>query len=288
MSSPRVAYQGRPGAFSETAARKFFPAGCVPVGCAEFEDLFAAIDRGQAEYVVAPIENTLAGPIYACLDLLNESQLHIKAETTLRISHCLIGVPGAKLEEIREVESHPVALAQCAKFFAAHPNVLRKVGDDTAASVQRIVESGDHSRAAIAGLGAAELYGGSVLLAGIEDYPENFTRFALLSPTAANDPRATTTTLSMTLANQPGALWKALEPFASNNVDIRSIVSRPIKGKPWEYRFYLEVNASGEQLERSGLLDSLRKQTSGIRIFGSYKADLGGSSRDANLTGAVD
>jgi len=272
---PRAAFQGRRGAFSETAVRRLFPGGAIPVECREFETLFSAIREGRAEYIVAPLENTLAGAVYQCYDLLYDSGLSITDEIVLPISHCLIAVPGATLADIREVESHPVALAQCERFFVQHPAIQRKVADDTAGSVQAIVNAGDRARAAIAGSEAAALYGGTILLEHIEDFANNFTRFVLLSPQAgADDDNNSTTTIALTIPNRPGSLYHALAPFAQAEIDLRSLLSRPIKGKPWQYRFFLDVAASKQQLEKL-VAGPLRAMDAEIRYLGSCN-----SSRD--------
>ena len=249
--NPRVAFQGRRGAFSETAVCRLFPAGAVPVECRDFESLFSAIRDGRADAIVAPLENTLAGAVYQCYDLLYEADLSIRDEVVLPIAHCLIAVPGAALDEIREVESHPVALAQCERFFAAHPAMQRKVADDTAGSVQAIINAGDRARAAIAGSEAAALYGGSILLEHIEDYPNNFTRFVLLCPGQPDaDENNSMSTIALTIPNRAGSLYRTLAPFAEAGIDLRSLLSRPIKGQPWHYRFFLDVAASRQMLEQ--------------------------------------
>jgi prephenate dehydratase len=268
LAPPRVAFQGRRGAFSETAVRRLFAESVTPVECREFETLFSAIREGRAEYIVAPLENTLAGAVYQCYDLLFESGLSITDEIVLPISHCLIAVPGASLADIREVESHPVALAQCERFFAQHPAIQRKVADDTAGSVQAIVNAGDRTRAAIAGSEAAALYGGTILLEHIEDFVNNFTRFVLLSPQASAQDNNTTTTIALTIPNQAGSLYCALAPFADARIDLRSLLSRPIKGKPWQYRFFLDVAASKQQLEEH-VAGPLRAMDAEIRYLGS-------------------
>jgi prephenate dehydratase len=267
-SSPRVAFQGRRGAFSETAVRRLFPAGAIPVECRDFETLFSAIGENRADYIVAPLENTLAGAVYQCYDLLYDAGLSIIDETVLQISHCLIAVPQAKLEDIREVESHPVALAQCERFFANYPRILRKVADDTAGSVQAVINAGDRSRAAIAGSEAAKLYGGAILLEHIEDFRNNFTRFALLSPAVKIHADNTTSTIALTIPNRPGSLYHALAPFANSQIDLLSLVSRPIKGTPWQYRFFLDVAASKQKLEAS-VAGPLHAMNAELRYLGS-------------------
>ena len=177
----RVAFQGERGAFGEEAGARL-ARGAALVPRPTFEALFSAVDEGVADCVVAPVENTLAGPVRRVRELLEASGLRAAGETTLRVSHCLIGCRGATLDGLRSVESHPVALAQCRRFFAAHPRVRPVNADDTAASARRVAESGDPCRGAIASERAARLYGGAILRRGVEDDADNFTRFLLLAP----------------------------------------------------------------------------------------------------------
>jgi prephenate dehydratase len=176
-----VAFQGRPGAFSEDAAIKLLGAEIELVPCATFMSLFSSIDEGRANYALAPIENSLVGKIEPCVDLLRNSELIIKDEVTIPIAQHLIGCPGTSLREIEIVESHPVALAQCKNFFAAHPQIKQVEADDTAASVARVIASANGKRAAIAGRRAAELYGGFVIEENVQDRRDNCTRFLLLT-----------------------------------------------------------------------------------------------------------
>jgi prephenate dehydratase len=180
----RVAFQGERGAFGEEAATRLLGAGVRAVPRPTFEALFSSVDEGLADCIVAPVENTLAGPVVRVRELLGESRLRAGGEVLLRVSQCLIACEGATLAGVREVESHPVALAQCGLFFEEHPRVKAVEADDTAASVRRVVERGDPSRAAIASERAARLYGGVVLRAQLQDSRENYTRFVLLTPAA--------------------------------------------------------------------------------------------------------
>lgn len=268
----RIAFQGELGAFSESAIYALLGPDVVPVPCPTFETLFSAVDERRADLILAPLENTLAGPVLRCYDLLHESSLHIIGEVVIRISHYLIGCPGAKLEDIRRVQSHPVALAQCEKFFLAHPEIERVVSSDTAGSVRHVVSSGDRTHAAIAGQQAASRYGGEVILSEIEDDPGNYTRFALLSPSPAQPTDADVTTIAITLVNQPGSLFMALEPFAQNSVDLHSLVSRPLKGTPWNYRFFLDLAAPLGSARLSRALDALQPRTVDLRVLGSYRS----------------
>ena len=178
---PRVAFQGERGAFSEEAAVKLLGENIELVPRATFAALFATLDNGAADYLLAPIENTLAGPVHQTRDLLRERALPICGEVIIPITQNLIGCPGAALERISAVESHAMALAQCERFFTNHPRIKRVVADDTAGSVAQVIRRGDPTRAAIAGRRAAELYGGVILLEHLEDNPENYTCFVLVA-----------------------------------------------------------------------------------------------------------
>ncbi len=284
--SLRVAFQGERGAFSEEAARALLGEAIELVPRASFESLFCAIDEGVADVALAPLENSLAGSVHKSYDLLLTSNLIIASEIVIRIEHYLIGCPGADLASIRVVESHPVALAQCERFFTAHPEIKREASDDTAASVRRIVERGDPTRAAIAGKNAALLYGGSILREHIEDHHENYTRFGLLAPASPKarqaielaahlPPRAADKlSLAFRLASCPGALHSALEPFARRGLDLLKIESRPIIGQPWQYRFYLDLRASNGEEEVACALSELRARAEEVRVLGCYASAL--------------
>lgn len=269
---PRVAFQGERGAFSEEAAVKLLGEQIDLVPRPTFEAMFAAIGDGVADLVLAPVENSLAGSVYRCYDLLLDSHLTIQAEVILPIIHNLIGLPGATLTQVRFVQSHPVALAQCTRFFDANPGIQRSVAEDTGGSVREVVRAGDPARAAIASRRAAQIYGGAILQAHLEDHPENYTRFLLLSPSAAVPPGADKISLVMRLLHQPGALCKALEPIARRNINMVRIESRPLIGHPWEYHFYLDLLASPNSSETQAALAELRQQTKDLRILGYYVA----------------
>jgi prephenate dehydratase/chorismate mutase len=269
---PRVAFQGARGAFSEEAARALLGQNIGLVPCLDFESLFAAINSGAADLILAPIENSLAGFVHVCYDLLLESKLQIAAEVIIPINHYLIGCPGSTFEQIRTAESHPVALMQCRRFLAANPQIRRVAAEDTAGSVARIIQNGDGTRAAIAGKQAAAQYGGVILRAHLEDSSENYTRFLLLTTAADVQPDADKMSLVIELPHQPGALHKALEPFARRGIDLLKIQSRPVKGRPWEYCFYLDVAGSPHDDDLKSALDELRQDRVETRILGAYKA----------------
>ena len=272
VEEARVAFQGERGAFSEEAALELLGERCRPVPRTTFEDLFTAIDEGDADYILAPLENSLMGSVHRCYDLLLESSLGIVAEIIWPISHFLIGCDGASLETIETVESHPVALAQCERFFLAHPHLKRVATDDTAGSVRRVVESGDTAKAAIAGRRAANIYGGILLREHLEDHRENYTRFALLAPTPDTLDRGNKISLVIRLAHRPGALHEALRPFVRRGIDLLRIESRPIEGRPWQYNFYLDLQAPANESELRGALDEIRERAEEVRYLGRYSS----------------
>jgi prephenate dehydratase/chorismate mutase len=266
----RVAFLGERGTFSEEAAGRLLGEASEMVSRPTFESLFAAIDERSADYILAPLENSLAGSVHRCYDLLLESSLSVVAEIILPISHFLIGCQEASLNSIEIVESHPVALAQCEGFFTAHPNIKRVATDDTAGSVRRVVESGDVSRAAIAGKRAADIYGGVILQEHLEDHVENYTRFALLAQDPNLSEQGHKISLVIKLAHRPGALHDALRPFVRRGIDLLKIESRPIKERPWQYNFYLDIQAPTSESELRGALDEIQQQAESVRYLGRY------------------
>ena len=271
----RVAFQGELGAFSEAAAIQLLGDAISTVPCPTFDAAFQAVPDGRADALLAPVENSLAGSVVRVFDLLMESRLAIVAETILPIEMQLIATPGASLSDIRSVSSHPMALAQCERFFAAHPQWKRVPAEDTAGSVREALARGDKSCAAIAGRRAAEHYHGVILAESIQDNAENFTRFVLLLPeseaTGWLSPEARKVSLAMRLAHRPGALLASLAPFAKHAVNLLKIESRPIHGRPWEYQFFIDVEASDvSRLEQ--VLSEARGATSDLRVLGRYVA----------------
>jgi prephenate dehydratase len=284
LATARIAFQGERGAFSEEAALKLLGADVTLVPCATFDATFAATRNQAADYVLAPMENSLAGSVHRSFDLLVESDLHIVGEVIISIVHNLIGMPGATLERIASVESHPVALAQCEQFFIEHPRLKRIPAEDTAGSVREVMRVGDLTRAAIASKGAAALYDAVILQEHLEDDRENYTRFFLLAPTteapedsrkrAAPDELGAPDKISLVfqLAHKPGALHHALEPFARRNINMMKIESRPVHGRPWQYRFYLDLQASACDPEFAAAFGELAQQAVELKVLGSYKS----------------
>jgi prephenate dehydratase len=268
--SSRIAFQGERGAFSEEAAVKLLGEEIQLVPRPTFEALYSSLQDGLADYILAPIENSLAGSVHRSYDLLIASGLHIQAEVVIPIVHNLIGVPGAVFERITQVSSHPVALAQCERFFSSHPTIKRVAAEDTAGSVQEVIRAGDPTKAAIASRRAAMVYGAVILREHLEDHPENYTRFLLLAPSAEVPESADKLSLVLYLAHKPGSLCRVLNAFAQRNLNLLKIESRPIPGTPWSYSFYLDLQASLKDSNTREALDEIEQFTDSVKILGCY------------------
>lgn len=264
----RVAFQGEPGAYSEQAIYEYLGA-VETLPCETFDAVFAAVSSGGCERGLIPIENSLAGSIHQNYDLLLRHELSIVGEYFLRVRHCLIALPGVEKSNIERVISHPQALGQCADFLRSH-QIKPEAVYDTAGSVKMLRESGARDTAAIASHRAAALYEMQILEEGIEDNPENFTRFLAISTQPLTAPQNAKTSIVFTLKNAPGALFRAMSVFALRDIDLTKIESRPLAGKPWEYLFYIDfIGAPGEGTVRKAL-NHLEEYAVTLRILGSY------------------
>ena len=264
----RVAFQGEPGAYSEQAVFNYF--GEVETEpCESFDRVFDSVVNDSCELGLIPIENSLAGSIHQNYDLLLNHDLYIVGEYLLRVQHCLIALPDVKKENIKKVISHPQALGQCASYLR-RLGVKSEAVYDTAGSVKMLRESGERNIAAIASRRAAEIYEMQILEEGIEDNPENYTRFLAISKTAVKPQGDAKTSIVFTLKNQPGALFKALSVFALRDIDLTKIESRPLQGKPWEYLFYIDFAGAAHEETSSKALDHLSEYALTLRVLGSY------------------
>jgi prephenate dehydratase len=267
----KIAIQGEPGSFSHEAALKLVP-GAEIVPCALSAEVFAALDSGAANAAVIPIENSLAGSVLEHFDLLLAHDVKVVSETLLRIRHNLIAIAGASLGEIDRVFSHPVALAQCRRFLADHPQMKAVAFYDTAGSVKQLVELGDKHGAAIASEAAAVHYGAQVLARGIEDNPENYTRFFLVRPSgeAETDPESNKLSIVFSVENRPGSLVAALSALSAQGTNLTKIESRPVEGKPWEYVFYVDCQIRASE-EGTGALEALAAHCGMVKELGRYR-----------------
>ncbi len=273
-----LAFQGERGAFSEEAARRLAGARVAVLPCPRFEDIFRALKDGRAAGAVVPIENTLAGSVHENYDHLLNYEFPIVGETSVRIVHNLIALKGVSFPRIRRVFSHPVALNQCLDFFARNPRVEKTPFYDTAGSVKMIAEEKLEDAAAIASAVAAETYGAHVLRKSIEDDRRNFTRFFLLRtpdyarkhPVRAAAGAPWKTSLVFSMRNIPGALFKALAVFALRDLNLTKIESRPLRGKPWEYLFYVDFLGRVDEPNARNALNNLGELADFVRVLGSY------------------
>jgi prephenate dehydratase len=266
----RIAIQGELGSFSHEAALKLEPQATI-VTCALSAEVFKRVENAEVCAAVIPIENSLAGSVVEHFDLLFQSDVQIERESLLRIRHNLIGVPGSKVEDLRQVLSHPIALAQCRRFFDQHPRVTPVPFYDTAGSVKHITGLGDRETGAIASEQAALAYGGEVLAAGIEDNPANYTRFFLIRSRGKVRPvpAADKVSIAFTVANRPGTLVAALQAFAEHNTNMCKIESRPVQGQPWQYVFYVDYQVADPDAT-SAALDELRRKCILVKELGQY------------------
>jgi prephenate dehydratase len=272
MAIPVVAFQGERGSFSEEAVHKLLGPRTHVLACDTFAAMFRSAATGKTKYCLAPIENTLAGSVYENYDLLLEHDLHIIGEVSLRVVHNLIAAPGTSFKNLRQVYSHPVALAQCSKFFRQHPGVERIQFYDTAGAVKMIMEKHLVGAAAIASRVAARVYGARVLQTHLEDHLENFTRFLLLSKTPRVSPRGNKVSIVFSTANIPGALFKCLSVFALRDIDLSKMESRPLRGRPWEYFFYVDFIGNVKEARCRNALSHLGEITNLLRVLGCYES----------------
>lgn len=297
----KVAIQGERGSFSHEAAEKMLPR-CTVVPCARSAEVFDRVDAGSVHAAVIPIENTLAGTVAEHADLLVTRNVFIQAEYLLRIVHNIIAAPGVKTASLRRVLSHPVALDQCRDFFRRHPEIEAVPFYDTAGSVKHVTANRLKDAAGIAGRQAAREYDGKILRAGIEDDKRNFTRFFLirrLGPTRKGQklhlpksgermahpfsnvsdsgyqqlipPKANKSSIAFQVKNLPGALFKSLSVFALRDISLSKIESRPMRGRPWEYVFYVDFLRGDDEPARNALRH-LGEVAEFVKVLGVYPA----------------
>ena len=269
--SMRIAYQGEPGAYSEAAALRFNPAADV-LPRPSFEEVFAGVAARQATHGILPIENTIGGTIHRNYDLLLEHELPIVGEVKLPIVHHLIVLEGTTLEQVRRVYSHPQGLAQCERFLRTLQDVEIVATYDTAGSAKMIREENLRETAAIASERAARVFDLQLLRSGIQDYADNITRFLLVSREAVPLGTPDKTTIVFAVANEAGALFKALSVFALRGIDLTKLESRPIPDRPFEYLFYADLATNREDFRCSRALMNLAEFAPSVRTLGSYPA----------------
>ena len=268
----KVAFQGERGAYSEAAALDYFGNSIEPVPSPTFDEVFAQVESRAVDRGIVPVENSLGGSIHRNYDLFLRHQLYIVGEKIQRVRHCLIALPGTRIEDIQLILSHPQALAQC-EHYITRLGIQREAAYDTAGAVKLLKASNQRDHAAIASRRAAEVYEMQILAEGIEDDPANFTRFVILAQEPNTPVAPAKTSIVFTLQNVPGALFKALSVFALRDLDLTKIESRPLAGTPWEYLFYLDFVGSIVDETSRRALDHLSEYATTLRVLGSYPRD---------------
>ncbi|MEO5819698.1 MAG: prephenate dehydratase [Vicinamibacteraceae bacterium] len=268
-----IAYQGETGAYSEAAGAKFDPSATF-LPCPAFEDVFAAVETGRATGGVLPIENSIGGTIHRNYDLLVQNALPIVGEVELPVRHLLLALPGTRFEDLKQIYSHPQALAQCDRFLRSLTGVEIVASYDTAGSAKMIREQQMAGVGAIASERAAAVFGLETLRSDILDYADNTTRFIIVTRAAdaaevIGDRAVNKTTIVFTLPNTPGALFKGLSVFALRDIDITKIESRPT-GRPWEYLFHLDLAVGQHDLRCGRALSHLAEFAPSLKVLGSY------------------
>ena len=264
----RLAYQGEPGAYSEAAALQYGGPQAETLPCKTFEDVFDAVSRKKATHGVVPLENSIGGTIHRNYDLLLDHDLTISGEVELDVVHCLQALPGTTIADVKVVYSHPQALAQCERYLKDLGASVEAVYD-TAGGAKLVSEKKLAGAAALASRRAAEVFGLEVLQEAVQDFEYNITRFAIIGGAPPAD--ANKTTIVFALPSTPGALFKALSVFALRDINLTKLESRPMRGRPWEYLFYAEVDAPRSDLGCARALTHLAEFARWTRVLGTYK-----------------
>jgi arogenate/prephenate dehydratase len=263
----RLAYQGEPGAYSEAAARLYSPhADTLP--CKTFDEVFEAVMQKRATHGIVPMENSIGGTIHRNYDLLVDHEIPITGEVEVDVVHCLQALPGTKMEDVKIVYSHPQALAQCEQYLKGLGVTVEAVYD-TAGGAKLVAEQQLKGAAALASRRAAEVFGLEVLQEAVQDFEYNITRFFVIG--GAQPAEANKTTIVFALPSTPGSLFKALSVFALREINLSKLESRPMRGRPWEYLFYVDIEARRDDLQTGRALTHLAEFAKWTRILGTYK-----------------
>jgi arogenate/prephenate dehydratase len=267
----QIAFQGEPGAYSEAAALAY-ASSAQTLPCPQFDEVFAAVSAGRATRGILPMENSIGGSIHRNYDLLLEHDLPIVGEVELRVDHCLLALPGTSVDQLKVVYSHPQALAQVETALRQMKGIEVVAVYDTAGAAKMVREAGRADAAAVASRRAAEVFGLQILRESIQDFRDNITRFCVIAKEAGAVEGADKTSLVFSLHSKPGALFKALAGFALRDINLTKIESRPLRGKPWEYAFYVDVEAAKTDPGLERAVADLADFTHWVRTLGSYRS----------------
>ncbi len=266
----RVCYQGAEGAYSEMAMKKFFGENVKSFHVETFRDAMSVLEEGSADYAVLPIENSTAGIVSEVYDLLTEYENYIVGEQIIEIRHCLMGVPGAKLSDIKTVYSHPQSLMQSSRFLNEHSDIQQIGMKNNAFAARKVAEDKDITQAAIASSAAAGIYGLDIIQEGINQADSNSTRFIIVANQKVFLKGAGKISLCLEIPHEAGSLYHIMSHFIYNNLNMTKIESRPIEDKDWEYRFFIDFEGNLEDSSVRNALRGLREEAKMMKILGNY------------------
>lgn len=265
----RVVFQGAEGAYSQAAMMKYFGDQVNSVHVDTFRDAMSAIEEGSADYAVLPIENSTAGIVSEIYDLLVEYENYIVGEQIIKVEHCLLGVPGADITDVKTVYSHPQSLMQSERFLSEHD--WKQISmQNNAFAARKVAEEGDKSQAAIASEHAAKIYGLDVLKKGVNQSGSNSTRFIIVSNQKVFREDAQKISICFELPHESGSLYHMLSHFIYNNLNMTKIESRPIEDRNWEYRFFIDIDGNLADSAVKNALRGLRDEARNMKILGNY------------------
>lgn len=273
VPNPRILYQGVPGAYSEEAAARFFGEEVPRFQKERWEDVFQALRDGDADYGVLPVENSSTGAVVEVYDLLQKYHSFIVGEQMLKVNHCLLAPEGAELNTITEVFSHPQGLFQCKDFLNEHPNWLQTPMPNTAMAAKYVAEGNDPSKAAICSSRVASLYGLKILHDSVNFNKENYTRFLVISPKPERRTGSNKISLLFDLSHESGSLYKVITVFAEHGLNLLKLESRPMVGRSWEYRFFMDFTGHLDDPGMQAVLKEAAQCATEFRILGNYRAD---------------
>ncbi len=270
IKKARVVFQGAEGAYSQAAMAKYFGEQVNSFHVETFRDAMSAIEEGSADFAVLPIENSSAGIVSENFDLLVAFENYIVGEQILKIEHCLLGVPGSHLNDIKTVYSHPQSLLQCARYLNEKPEWRKISMQNNAFAARKVAEEGDKSQAAIASAYAGEIYGLDLIEKGVNDCSTNSTRFIIVSNQRIFLKDAKKVSICFEIPHESGSLYHMLSHFIYNNLNMSKIESRPIEGRNWEYRFFVDFEGNLADSAVKNALRGLRDETTNMKILGNY------------------
>ena len=264
----KIAYSGVEGAFAHIAAGRIFPEGCR-ISYSDFRAAYNAVVSGEADACVLPIENSYAGEVGQTMDLIFSGPLYINGIYELEIHQNLLGIPGACIDDVKRVTSHPQALSQCHDYIEMH-SFLAEEANNTALAARAVAEAGDKSYGAIASVETAELYGLKVIEANINKSGENTTRFAVLSKVRAVSPQLSSTVLMLTVKHEAGSLANAVGIIGKHGYNMTALRSRPMKKHSWQYYFYIELDSGVDSDNGQQMIDELKKVCDTVKVAGAF------------------